>query len=71
MNATFADGKTAFTTNHFSTYAIVFEDAPATGLSGGAIAGIVIGSVFGALLIACVVLFLLNKKGIIKLGKKD
>ena len=41
------------------------------GLSGGAIAGIVIGSVFGALLIACAVRFLLNKKGIVKLGKRD
>ena len=45
MNATFADGVAAFATNHFSTYAIVLEDAPATGLSGGAIAGIVIAFV--------------------------
>ena len=73
MNATFENGKVSFVTNHFSTYAVVFEDAVVAngGLSGGAIAGIVIGSVFGALLIACAVLFLLNKKGIVKLGKKD
>ena len=73
MNATFENGKVSFVTNHFSTYAVVFEDAAVanTGLSGGAIAGIVIGSVFGALLIACAVLFLLNKKGVVKLGKKD
>ncbi|MBQ7712872.1 MAG: hypothetical protein IJT69_03540, partial [Clostridia bacterium] len=90
MNAVFADGKVTFDTNHFSRFAVVFENEqqdnpvnpqpsdPAVnpspekkGLSGGAIAGIVIGSVFGALLIACVVLFLLNKKGVVKLGKKD
>ena len=35
------------------------------GLPGGAIAGIVIGSIFGLALIACGVLFLLHKKGII------
>ncbi|MBR1868401.1 MAG: hypothetical protein IJ800_07535, partial [Clostridia bacterium] len=28
MNATFADGVATFATNHFSTYAIVLEDAP-------------------------------------------
>ncbi|MBQ9481231.1 MAG: hypothetical protein IJU84_03630, partial [Clostridia bacterium] len=47
------------------------------GLSGGAIAGIVIGSVFVLLIIACAVLFILNKKGILhiafldKFGKKN
>ncbi|MBP5610692.1 MAG: hypothetical protein J6X72_05085 [Clostridia bacterium] len=71
MNAVFADGKTTFTTNHFSTYAIVLEDAPATGLSAGAIAGIVIGSVVLLLIIACAVLFILNKKGIIHLAFLD
>ena len=40
------------------------EVAP-QGLSGGAIAGIVIGSILGLALIACGVLFLLHKKGII------
>ena len=37
------------------------------GLPAGAVVGIVIGSIFGVLLIACLVLFLLNKKGIINL----
>ena len=37
------------------------------GLSGGAIAGIVIGSTLGVLLIACGVLFFLHKKGIVTL----
>ena len=67
MNATLVDGKIVFTTNHFSTYAVLFEDAPATGLSAGAIAGIVIGCFFGLLLIACAVLFILHKKGIVNI----
>ena len=72
MNATFENGKVIFTTNHFSTYAVMFEDASVitpekAGLSGGAIAGIVIGCFFGLLLIACVVLFLLHKKGIVNI----
>jgi len=99
MNAIFANGSVSFNTNHFSKFAIVFEneeqDNPVDptpsnpevdptpsepevdptpekkGLSGGAIAGIVIGSVILLALIACAVLFLLNKKGIIKLGKKN
>lgn len=41
------------------------------GLSGGAIAGIVIGVVIGLLLLACVVLYLLNKKKIVKLAFVD
>ena len=64
MNATFADGKVTFTTTHFSTYAVVFEDAPVVsgGLSAGAIAGIVIGSVVLAIAIACVVVISVKKK---------
>lgn len=69
MNATFADGKVVFKTNHFSTYAVLFEDKPIIdsepekkGLSGGAIAGIVIGAVVVALGIAFAVFFLLKKK---------
>ena len=67
MHATFADGKATFATNHFSTYAIVLEDE-ATGLSGGAIAGIVIAVVVvlaGVLLLA---FWLKKKKGN---GKND
>lgn len=67
MNATFADGKVTFTTGHFSDYIVVFEKA---GLSAGAIAGIVIGCFFGLLIIAGAILFLLNKKGIVHIGKK-
>ena len=63
-------GLLTFTTNHFSTYIVVFEDEQ-TGLSGGAIAGIVIGCFFGLLIIACAVLFLLHKKGIVKLAFID
>ena len=70
------NGKLTFATNHFSTYIVVFEDAEAAeikdaGLSGGAIAGIVIGCFFGLLIIACAVLFLLHKKGIVKLAFID
>ena len=51
---------------------VKFEPKPVgpqkqNGLSGGAIAGIVIGSVVGVSLIACLALFLLNKKGIINI----
>jgi len=41
------------------------------GLSGGAIAGIVIGSIVVLLLIACAVLYILNKKGVIHLAFLD
>ena len=76
MNATLVDGKIVFTTNHFSTYAVLFEDAAVVapeknGLSGGAIAGIVIGCFFGLLLITCAVLFILHKKGIVNIAFID
>ena len=59
MNATYADGKVTFETNHFSDYIVVFEKK---GLSGGAIAGIVIGCFFGLLILAFVILFLLYSR---------
>ncbi|MBQ4443065.1 MAG: starch-binding protein [Clostridia bacterium] len=59
MNATFSDGKVVFETNHFSRYIVVFEKA---GLSGGAVAGIVIACVVFAALVAVGVIFLLRKK---------
>ena len=64
MNATYADGIITFSTNHFSTYAVVFEDEAVIkdGLSGGAIAGIVVGCFFGLLILVFIVLFLLYKK---------
>ena len=89
MNATFENGKVSFDTNHFSKFAVVFEDeaqpapvdpepqpepqpaqpeAPKGGLSGGAIAGIVIAvvAVLAGAGVGC--FFLLKKKGL--LGKK-
>ena len=59
MNATFSDGKVVFETNHFSRYIVVFEKA---GLSGGAVAGIVIACLVFAALVAVGVIFLLRKK---------
>ena len=41
--------------------------AKSNGLSSGAIAGIVVGSIFFTLIITCLVLFILNKKGIINI----
>jgi len=65
MNATFADGKVTFETNHFSDYIVVFEKK---GLSGGAIAGIVIAVVVVLAGVVLLVLWLLKKKGN---GKND
>ena len=63
MNAVFADGKVTFETTHFSDYIVVFEES--RGLSGGAIAGIVIGCVVALAGIAVGVFFLLKKKGVL------
>ena len=60
MKATFANGKVTFEATHFSDYIVVFEKAP--GLSGGAIAGIVIACVVVAAGIAVGIFFLLKKK---------
>ena len=83
MNATFEGGYVSFTTNHFSKFAVVFEDAqqnqqvnpqpapaPAKkGLSGGAVAGIVIAIVVVLAGAGVGCFFLLKKKGVI--GKKN
>lgn len=88
MNAVFADGKVTFDTNHFSRFAVVFENEqqdnpvnpqpsdPAVnpspekkGLSGGAIAGIVIAIVVVLAGAGVGCFFLLKKKGVI--GKKN
>ena len=74
MGATFKDGKATFETNHFSKFAVVYEDKSTENkvepkkLSGGAIAGIVIACVVFAAGVGVGVFFLLKKKGII--GKK-
>lgn len=64
MNAVYADGIITFTTNHFSTYAVVFEDEASivNGLSAGAIAGIVVGAVVLLIAIAAGIVLLKKKK---------
>ena len=63
MNATFANGKVTFTTTHFSTFAVFYDSLPSTGLSAGAIVGIVLGSVaLVALAGFCVYYFFFRKK---------
>ena len=56
MKAVFADGTVSFETTHFSTYVVEYV------LTGGAIAGIVIGCVAGAAAIAVGVFFFLKKR---------
>ena len=80
MNATFENGKATFVTNHFSTYAIIFEDVVTTGMPGWGIALIIIG----AIILTCGICYLLlffvfnkwaeidgKKVRIFKLGKKE
>jgi LPXTG-motif cell wall-anchored protein len=63
MNATFANGKVTFTTTHFSTFAVFYDSLPSTGLSAGAIVGIVLGSVaLVALAGFCVYYFFFRKR---------
>lgn len=71
MKGEYIDGYAAFTTNHFSTYAVLFVANAKTSLSGGAIAGIVIGVVVFLLIVAFGVLFFLNKKGIVNIALFD
>ena len=67
MNATFTDGKVSFTTDHFSTYAVMFEDkaniAPAkTGLSSGMIGLIVLAGIVVLALLATTITLLSKKR---------
>ena len=62
MNATLVNGKVVFETNHFSTYAVFFEDAPSSGSNGGGFpVGIVIGAVVAALAVGGAVVFFVRK----------
>jgi predicted heme/steroid binding protein len=80
MNATFENGRVTFVTNHFSTYAVVFEDVANTSMPGWGIALIIIG----AIILTCGICYLLlffvfnkwaeingKKVRIFKLGKKE
>ena len=67
MNATLENGVIKFGTNHFSKYVVEFADAP-KGLSGGAIAGIVIAVIVVLAGVAVAVILVLKKQG--KLGGK-
>ncbi|KQM10176.1 hypothetical protein AOA81_04690 [Methanomassiliicoccales archaeon RumEn M2] len=58
MNAVLVDGNVVFETNHFSTYAIFFEDAPSDNGSEGFPIVIVIGVVVAIALVSCAVIFL-------------
>ena len=62
MDATLVDGVLSFDTNHFSKYIVAVEDVPKSGLSGGAIAGIVIAVVVVVAGAAVGVFFFLKKK---------
>lgn len=68
MNATLENGVLSFGTNHFSKYVVEFENAPKSGLGGGAIAGIVIAVIVVLGGVAAAVVIVLMKQG--KLGKK-
>ena len=62
MDATYENGQVVFTTNHFSTYAIVFEDTSSP--SGGGFS-IWIIAVIAVVVIALVAAVVLMKMGII------
>ena len=72
MNATLVDGKIVFTTNHFSTYAVVFENEIVKdngGLDSGFIVLMTMLSIIVAACIVLLVLYTLDQKG--KLKRKD
>ena len=61
MNASLVDGNVVFETDHFSTYAVVFEDAPSD--SGGKfpIAIVIVGAVAAVAVIGAAAVFFLRK----------
>lgn len=62
MNATLVDGLIVFETNHFSTYAVFFEDEPSSGSNGGGFPiTLVIGGVAIVALAGGAAFFLLRK----------
>ena len=68
-NASVADGQVTFETDRIASFALILEDEPvqSEGLSGGAIAGITVGSVSGGLTIAGLVMVFLHKKGLVSI----
>ena len=65
MVSTYKDGVISFETNHFSSYVVEYE------LTGGAIAGVIIASVVGSLLVAGLLVFALDLKGAFCFSKKN
>ena len=67
MDAVFAEGKVTFSTNHFSVFAVVFEDVPSPGSSGGDKGGfpiaIAVGGGIAALALIGVAVVLIRRKG--------
>ena len=61
MNATFDNGIVTFETDHFSTYAVVFEDEPSSGGSNSPILFIIIG-VIAVIAVGGGVIFFLKKR---------
>ncbi len=74
LQADYADGKVQFDLGQAATYAVRFEQEMVEskkGLSGGAIAGIVIGVVAFLAAVAVGCLFLLKKKGVLQFKKSN
>ena len=72
MDASFENGKVTFATNHFSTYAVIFEDVQNAKEETINITTIIIVVAIGiAAIVCCVVIYALYQKGIIKRKIKD
>ena len=62
MNATLVGDKVVFETNHFSTYAVVFEDAPSSGGNGGEFPIWIIFVIIAVVAVGGGVFFFISKK---------